>query len=531
MKISAFPILKTFSKVFAILVGSVFCLGTAEAQPVGARIDKVWEFLINKPGIPLPTLSNLVADTADNEIGDGHYPMDTLSNLQRYDTNRLVLGIRENGINEADPNLTPAQLTISTNYPDRSLIWINPSNGAPMGIALKVGLYPVTLDPDFIAGSIAAAIPDYTNQYWWSFEVSDDGRIYTGYKNRILRYNPNGSGGINPTPQVVFTLTTNDSVHGNLYTTAGRFPKIRVRGTGTNTVLLAGGNSGTRGAYRLATTNGNDFFATSWLQGGFGFGGSGGISSLTPSLDSSTPNDEWTYGSSYPGNSSGADSAFDRFYTSPPFEDPANNFIKDPSFVPGNDPSSFGAITYAAHFIGDVDTKVNLPYVISYSTPSWNTRAVYGTNTMPLPGWLAVHDVTNGTYISSHKIDVTEDSELLSSDQAALFQGTIGYVRASAPTNPTSGTAEILWSSPIYGYGRYILTIGVPVPVRIQTIDNSGGTVTITWSGIGNTFQLRRRTVLGSGSWTDVGGPVSVKMATDPSPPAGTAFYSVVTLN
>jgi hypothetical protein len=116
----------------------------------------------------------------------------------------------------------------------------------------------------------------------------------------------------------------------------------------------------------------------------------------------------------------------------------------------------------------------------------------------------------------------------LSGDQTALFQGTIGYVTVSAPTN---GTAEILWSSPIYGYGRYTLTIGTPVPVRIQTIDTSGGMVTLTWSGIGNSFQLRRRSVLGSGSWTDIGGPVSVNTATDPSPPAGPVFYSVVTLN
>src|SRR5262245_4447170 len=134
MKTSTFPVTKAFLNVLVTLSVTTLYLSTATAQPVGARIDKVWEFLINKPGILLPTLTNLVADTTDNEIGDGHYPMDTLSNLKRYDTNRLVLGIRENGINEADPNLTPAQLALSTNYPDRSLIWINPTNGAPMGI-------------------------------------------------------------------------------------------------------------------------------------------------------------------------------------------------------------------------------------------------------------------------------------------------------------------------------------------------------------------------------------------------------------
>src|SRR5882724_9850267 len=157
-------------------------------------ITPVWEYLINKLPTPLPILTNATPIDADNEIGDGHYPMDTLSALKRYDANRLILGIRENGIDETDPNLTPAQLALSTNYPDRSLIWINPTNGAPMGRAVVIGLYPVTLDPGFIAESIAAGINDYTNQYWWSFDVSDDGYIYTGYKNKILRYGPNGSG-------------------------------------------------------------------------------------------------------------------------------------------------------------------------------------------------------------------------------------------------------------------------------------------------------------------------------------------------
>ena len=264
------------------------------------------------------------------------------------------------------------------------------------------------------------------------------------------------------------------------------------------------------------------------MAGGFGQGGSGGASTLIPSLNPASPNDQWTYAASYPGNSSGVDTAFDRFTTSPPFNDPTNNFVKDTSFVAGTDPGPFGT-TYTAHFIGDVDTKSNLPYVISYSTPSWNTRAVY-SGQLPIPGWLAVHDVTNGTYISSYKLDVTEDAELLPTDQAALFQATIGYVSVSPSTNPTNGTAEILWSSPVYGYGRYTLQIGVLVPVRIQTIDTSGGMVTITWSGIGNSFQLQRRTALNSGNWNDIGGPVSVNTATDPNPPAGQAIYRVATL-
>src|SRR5438105_15169966 len=91
---------------FAAVLLTAVCLTNAGAQIVGARIDKNWEFLINKPGILLPTLTNQVTDTSDNDNGDGHYTMDSLSALRRYDSTRLILGIRENGINESDPNLT-----------------------------------------------------------------------------------------------------------------------------------------------------------------------------------------------------------------------------------------------------------------------------------------------------------------------------------------------------------------------------------------------------------------------------------------
>src|SRR5207249_9574783 len=100
------------------------------------------------------------------EIGDGHWPMDTLAALKRYDANRLILGIRENGIDETQVHNT----NLANAYPDRSLIWINPTNGAPMGIALNIGLYPVPLDADFIAGSIAAGTTDHTNHSCGSFE-------------------------------------------------------------------------------------------------------------------------------------------------------------------------------------------------------------------------------------------------------------------------------------------------------------------------------------------------------------------------
>ena len=345
--------------------------------------------------------------------------------MRRYDNNRLLLGIRENGINESATNLTAGQLWVSTNYPDRSLIWINPTNGQPLGIALTVGLYPVSMDPSFIAGSIAAGTPDYTNQYYWSFDVSQDGRIYTGYRNKILRFDPDGNGGIASAPTVVFTLTTNVSIHGNLYTSAGSFPMIRVRGIGTNTILLVGGMSSTRGAYRLATTNGMNFFVTSWLPGGVGNAGSGAFSSLIDPANPSQAGEQWVFGSSYPGTSTGVDSSFSRMFTASPYLDPGNNFTTSSGFNPTADPAT-NSPKYNARFIGCVDARSDLPYIAVYSTPSWSSPAVNSGSFTP--GWLALHNCDSGAFLTSYLINVRESDAFLTFDNQGKWEANHGFL-------------------------------------------------------------------------------------------------------
>jgi hypothetical protein len=463
-------------------------------------------------------MTNFLNDVTDSDVGDGHSVLDTIGPVKRYDANRLLLGIRENGVNESASGLTAAQLWVSTNYPDRSLVWINPTNGQPLGIALKIGLYPVPLDAEFIAESIAAGVSDYTNQYYWSFEVSADGSIYTGYKNKILRYDPDGGGGISPVPHVVFTLTTNNVVHGNLYTTAGRFPTLRVRGAGVNTVILAGGMSGTRGAYRLATTNGTDFFATSWLPGGWNNCGSGSFSALIPSPDpNAQPGEEWVFGGWFPGNSSGADSKFARMATVDPYVDPDNNFFLSSGFNPGGDPGS-DSPKYTGLFTGSVGASTNVNYVVAYSTPSWNSGAVNGG--VYLPGWLAVLDNMTGNFIASYKLNVTEGDALLTADATSKWEGTYGWVDLN---KLPSGDIELLWCSGLYGYGRYLMT---PF-MKITTIDLAGGSPAITFVGDGN-GQVQRTTSLNPGNWQDVGSPApSGSTVTDVSAPATRAFYRV----
>jgi hypothetical protein len=482
-----------------------------------ANLVPAWEFLITQPNVPLPVMTNYLNDVTDSDLGDGHSVLDTIGPLRRFDGSRLLIGVRENGINESAPGLTTGQIWVSTNYPDRSLIWINSTNGQPMGIALNVGLYPVALDSWFIAQSIAAGNPDYTNQYYWSFDVSADGRVYTGYKNKILRYEPDGSGGISPVPHVVFTLTTNVTVHGDLYTASGSFPMIKVSGTGTNTLILAGGMSGQRGGYRLATTDGTNFFTTSWLPGGASNAGSGAFSALIPSQSPSpSPGEEWVFGSWYPGSSSGAASSFTRMLTASPYNDPTNNFAVSSGFNPGGDPSATSP-KYTANFIGCVDTSSNLNYVVAYSTPSWNSFAT--TSGSFLPGWLAVHDAQTGAFLSSHIISVRESDALLANDNAAKWEGNQGFLSLN---RLATNQIEVLWCSGVYGYGRYL----VDPAIKITSISKSGASALVTFVGF-PLGQLQRVTNLNT-VWQNIGTPSPQGVAiSDPSPPPGKSFYRI----
>lgn len=406
----------------------------ATRQASGQQLAPAWEYLINRPGSPIPVLTNAVNYTTDLESGDGQSPMDSLGALTRYDANRLLLGIRENGIVEGAAG---ANLALAAQYPDRSLIWINPTNGAPLGLALTIGLHPVPLDADFLA---AGGSPE---QYWWTYTVAKDGSIYTGYKNKILRYLPDGSGGIDPTPHVVFTLTLDQLTSNGLDPAVWpgwRWARLGVSGTGKDTIILAGASASNRGNFLLTTTDGTNFLAGSQL----GVGGA----TATPihSHDPTTPDDIWTYAGIYPGNSSGADSSYSRYIATAPF---ADKFNRDATFSPPSDPFTYPT-RFRNDFIGGLDANQDLNYVAVYSTPSWNSRAVVGT---PRPGWLALVG-ENGRFLSAREIPITEDAELLSEDQASLFQGTIGFVSLN---KLATGEVEVLWSGTIYGYGRYLV--------------------------------------------------------------------------
>jgi hypothetical protein len=429
--------IRQYVMLFSI-VGALTCQGQS--------ISPIWENLITKPDPSIPILKGAPLPSLADDAFDGTSLADSYSGFKRYDDNRLLLAVRENGINESDPN---HDSDLANSYPDRSLVWIDPANGAYLGIAVEVGHSPVELDEDFLAEG------GTTLDYYFSFGVAEDGIVYVGYKNKILRYAPDGANGFS-SPSVAFTRANDSSANWFQW----RWDNFRISGSGADTVILAGGKTWrpNQGYYQLTTSNGVDFDhvldpSMPTVPNGFGRA-SGGASEIVEAIDPEFPGDVWIYVSSYPGSSRGDDTTFYRFIGFPPFDEP---FTKDDEFSATK--NTIAPLTaYRTEFITDLATKSDLDFVVAYSTPSWNSRAI--EREARSPGWLAVHGV-DGAIRSVYLLDVTEDDEVIPDDSGSPNRssatGTLGSLELNILGQNEDGSdhIELLWFSGIYGFGRY----------------------------------------------------------------------------
>ena len=447
--------MKRFALVLTVLV---LFVSITYAQ----TIEPIWEYLITDDSSPLPILKKNVP--TPNEVWDSTDLYDSYGGLKRYDDTRLLLAIRENGIDESDPNHDAA---LAAQFPDRSLIWINPADGSPMGIALVIGLTPVAMDPTLLAAGGS------TLDYYYSFGVSDDGVIYSGHKNRIFKYEPRRNGTFSD-PVIVYTHP-ND---GTDTWAAWRWETFKVQGSGTNTVILAGGKTWRTNQkyYYLTTTDGNTFAPTTDQ---IDYRGGASSPYLSPSGE-----ELWVIGGHFPGGASGFGVNIFRFFTVP---DGSAPFLNDDFFTftaPAVDLAAQNYLnTYIGWFLSGFDAKTGLPHFAVFSTPSWDTKddetaGALGTSADPsstpyLPGWLALHDATTGAYIegSAHMLNVLESDELDGdttglAEPGSRWHGTLGDVELNVLPNAAPGAAELLWYSGIYGYGRYAIgDLGEPTSV------------------------------------------------------------------
>lgn len=425
-------------------------------------IEPIWEYLITGESSPLPILK--LNDPTPGETFDGTDIYDSYGGFKRYDDSRLLLGVRENGINETDPNHDAA---LAAQFPDRSLIWIDPATGAPLGVALEIGFTPVPLDPPLASAGGTEV------DYYFAFGVGDDGVIYTGHKNQLIKYEPNADGTFGD-PIVIYVHPDNGD--GNW--PAWRWETFKVEGSGADTVIFAGGKTWRVGQkyYYFTTSDGNTFAPTT-DEVDFRGGGS------TPYLNEA--GDElYVIGGNFPGGASGFGVNTRRAFSAPGAPEP---FLTDDLFTfiaPAIDLEAQNYLdTYIGWFTNAYEAKTGLPYFAVYSSPSWDTKdpGTAGSlgfgedapNTPYLPGWLALHDSVTGEYIdgSSRMLNVREIDELDgdsvgSAQPVARWHSNLGDIELNTLPTAAEGAAELLWYSGIYGYGRYAIgDLGEPASV------------------------------------------------------------------
>lgn len=236
------------------LAGSSLANLTIAPSALAQEITPVWVQHLNKTDNLLPILRKADGPT---ELADGTSSFDNYAAFVRYDATRLMLGIRENGINES--TASAADLALAQQYPDRSIIWINPTNGAPLGLAHKMPVFPVEL-ADGSQGS--------PNDFFWNWGIDQgpEGQraIYSGYKNVILRWAPLASGGWSTTPTVAWIEPVpgvGDGSSGGDGSNSWRWRTFRVVGGGTNTTIYAGGATWRQSMHvqKFTTTDGLTF--------------------------------------------------------------------------------------------------------------------------------------------------------------------------------------------------------------------------------------------------------------------------------
>jgi hypothetical protein len=125
--------------------------------------------------------------------GIGRSQQFSLMKMRRYDDKRFLLGVRENGVDEADPNLTPEAKALAEAFPDRSVVWVSATDGKPLGLAHTFGLRPIT-----------ATGQANNNDFFSNWDIDDgpDGQraLYSTHKNAILRWAPKTGGGWEAAP-------------------------------------------------------------------------------------------------------------------------------------------------------------------------------------------------------------------------------------------------------------------------------------------------------------------------------------------
>jgi len=514
--------------------------------------------------------------------GVGRSQQFSLLKMRRYDSSRFLMGIRENGIDEQDANLSAEKKALAEAYPDRSVIWINAINGKPMGVAHVFGLRP-----------IVATGQANNNDFWSNWDIDDgpEGQrvLYSTHKNVILRWAPKTGGGWESVPTCAWTEPTQDAKDcagndldgssGGDGSVSWRWRDFRVSGRGADTVFVAGG-----GTWRASmhvqifkTTDGLKFFPIARFNdrdgGRKGAYSQGGLTShlVQYGLDPAHRNLMTAYHGRFPGT--GWQARPSRFLVDP--DSPAE--VYDDTYAPngtvmvfqvnhdawGNlpafrwesagdnglpiDHAKDGVEYYDGNWGGVLDANADVEFIVNYAFPSWNNQ--FGS--VKKPGWLGIHRL-DGSMASnaSYKFPFTE-LDVQSPDAGAEvgnefgYDGDVGiYPDPAAPAN--LDRAVVAWVGSGFGYGLFTVQNAAASitqqPQDVTATENGSVVLTAAISGSPNRYQWYKDGVALDGARTNETGalyyPATVlqgvnkpKLVIEKASVADSGKYTLVSVN
>lgn len=512
------------NKTTTLLWGLAVCASTAVAQ----NITPVWLQHYNLPQDEIKHSLIKQSPVGDN-LANGSSVMVTYAGIQRYDADRLLVGIRENGIDEAGGNLSTEQQQIAQMYPDRSIIWIDAATGEYLGIAHQIALRPVPMEADWTAAGGSLDFP------FWTFAIDDgppgERALYSTYNNKLLRYAPDGEGGWVSEPTIAFEEPTpgtaaaaQAAIDGIPLSNAGpwhqwRPADLRISGSGESTEIFIGNKTWRDGQHNqlLRTEDGLTFKPVARLNDRDGArknGTAGSGSSTSPikyGRDPERPNLMTVVEFHYPATGFGPRAS--RYHwdpddpnlekesnreewggfwgTSHPWDEEGNRPYRryDPEmqvgfFNPGRaavaeippwewdqEPADHQGNTYDGLWGQILEGHADLDFLVSFSSPSWNTD----TDSFR-PGWIAVHSIdgsrahnSEGDY-TAYRLPFTgadqpQQPEPPRNDFIAVY-GDIEVI----PDPETPGKAEVLWVGRNYGFGVFTVE-SIPAAVEMQPQD------------------------------------------------------------
>jgi regulation of enolase protein 1 (concanavalin A-like superfamily) len=556
---------KTLITFMAVAVAVAFPAAAQEIQPVWVQHHNG---LVNvDPANKLPILVKAGATGDEAYIGGGQGKIEGYANFLPYDDDHYLLGINENGINEATET-DPAKLDAATKCPDRSMVWIDAHTGKWLGVAIKTEINPVPL------------ATQSANPFWWKIAV-DQGpygqkAIYTGFKYKLLRYAPSGTvpdpnfpngrpvwstnvteawvepvpgepnpsrppldkfvpaihysfndAGVDPTkPPALAAPVTPDDPNWSSYLDSSsgdgsasfRVKALRVFGSGTNTVLWAGGATWRSSTHEqeFATVDGLNFYPIARLNDRGDCWGAKGCYALggEPSSIRTAPDGrKWCIQGHYPGTGwparpgryvkdpaapddvardpnamppTDANDAGTNHKSRPHFYDPDNRELGSlPAFcwesagtcgICGPNHAVDGVQHYDGNWVLTADTAEGADYIVSYAIPSWdqqfgqvgpNWPNSVDPNSIFKPGWVGVHTLDGKIAPGANnawKLPCYETDEPIvdpnGNGGTGFDYGYNGdvtvYPDASAP--PGSGKALVLVSFGEYGFGVFVVS-------------------------------------------------------------------------